>query len=233
LGHYFLSSGITSLGQTAGQLPVYTADVEVFVEQQDRLVVDFIRFFHPIVFLGLLCLIVPVQALADAKSSSEIPGKGLEVNPLLSFRQQMKEAMRDCRSNPNKPDCLEMMKRLRDQYKQLRDLCRTNPEDERCGSVMHEKKSPGWALEQACLENPHSRVCVKRRERMIGRDKRKRAYCRKNPDAKRCMSSVGAKRGTSSFREWCQIHADSRQCKAFAERLNKDKPKEEEQANVF
>lgn len=185
--------------------------------------------FSRVVPALIFCLFTPAWLLAEGKPIAA----GLEVNPLLSFRQQMKESMRDCRANPNAADCQTMMKRLREQYQQLRELCHANPTDERCGAVMTEKKSPGWALEQACLENPHAPTCVRRRERIIARDKRKRAFCRKNPDAKRCMSSVGAKKGTSSFREWCQIHPNSRQCKAWTEKLNKNKPKEEEQANVF
>ncbi len=85
----------------------------------------------------------PAFAEAGKLSSG---GGGIEVNPLISFRQQMREVMRDCQNAPNHPNCLELKKRLETQYEQLRHLCRENPTDERCGSIMKEKKSAAYSM---------------------------------------------------------------------------------------
>ena len=145
----------------------------------------------------------------------------------------MKEIMRDCRANPNHPNCLEMSKRLRQEYLDLRKICHDDPKDERCGSIMREKKAAGWVLEQQCLENPHETKCVKRRERTLLREKMKRAFCRKNPDAARCLSGTVAKKGANSLKQWCQTNPERQVCKVYAERTNQNKPKEETQTNTF
>lgn len=156
----------------------------------------------------------------------------INVNPLITYKQQLKELNRDCASNPHHPNCVEMRKRLKNQIDGLRDICRNDPSDERCGAILKEKRNPGWHAEQKCIKNPHSKMCVRRRMRKKWRDKRRRIFCKKNPEAKRCFAH-SRRRPKWNVVTYCKSHPEKMVCKKLDERRRASKPKKEEPENTF
>lgn len=153
-------------------------------------------------------------------------------NPLLSYREQLKNLRRDCQDRKYDKDCENIEKKLGDEMEKLKEVCRSNPNDERCGAVMKERREVN-AFEMFCQENPHAKKCVVRRIRSTKREKMKRFFCTKNPEATRCQNKVKdkSKRGFAFF---CKSHPDDRRCKVYLERKAMNNPvKKDPETNSF
>lgn len=172
----------------------------------------------------LLGLLLPCVSIAQE----------MALNPLQTYREQMKTLNRECAGDPNNKACKEMKNRLRDDMVKLRSICKRDPDDERCGAILKEKKSRGWRLNQFCQQNPHSKKCVRMRERDKRRTKLKRKFCSKNPDEKRCFSRRHRKaKGHGTLHEYCKQYPKKPKCIALAEKMNKGKPKPRVESNAF
>ena len=139
-------------------------------------------------------------------------------NPLVSYKEQLKNLRRDCRDRPFDQECERLEKKLKDEMVELQGICKKNPENERCGAVMKVERVNPWVA--FCLKNPYAKKCVGKRLRHRRREKLKAKYCAKNPDAKRCQTrQVISKR---DLKRHCKQNPHSKKC-VYLERRNTHK----------
>lgn len=150
-------------------------------------------------------------------------------NPLLSYKEQLKNLRRDCRDRPYDQECERLEKKLKDEMVSLQEVCRKNPAHERCGAVMKQEKVNPWIAH--CLQNPYAKKCVRKRLRSRRREKLKTKFCALNPEAKRCDTKQIVKK--RDIKKYCKQNPHNKKCKYLNRRKDYEKPKKEVVNNTF
>lgn len=154
-----------------------------------------------------------------------------DINPIMSFSEQAKRLNAECRGRDSDPLCQKKRVQMHKVLQELRALCVETPDDDRCGAIR--RKRPVSKLKQFCFENPFEYKCVRRRELAKIREKHKRKYCAKNPDAVRCHSRATKRSAYMTFSEYCKAYPKKRRCIDRKKRENRNKPKKDPEANSF
>ena len=150
-------------------------------------------------------------------------------NPLLSYKEQLKNLRRDCRDRPFNQECERLEKKLKEEMVTLQGICRKNPGHEKCGAVAKVERVNPWVA--FCLKNPYAKKCVGKRLRHRRREKLKAKYCAKNPDAKRCQTKqVISKR---DLKKHCKQNPNSKKCVYLERRKEFKKPVKQVVKNTF
>jgi len=147
----------------------------------------------------------------------------IDVNPLLTFAEQLEEINEECANRGIDRECEERRAEIKENMKKLRQICRKKPDDSRCGALSSGHKDVVSTIETFCREHPHEERCVRRHEITKRAAKRKAKYCAKNPDSKRCLVRVEKPKGAAALAEYCQVFPERRRCVRWKEALEKSK----------
>jgi hypothetical protein len=140
----------------------------------------------------------------------------IRVNPLLSYKEQIRDLTKECRIAGNPPECQERIEALQNEEDRLRKYCEKRPNDFRCDSLKKAKKEYVDPVEELCSKNPYHDKCVRRRENRI-RDMRYMAtFCRKNPDSARCRPKPPPQPKESYIERYCKNRGHEKRCKRYA-----------------
>ena len=174
----------------------------------------------------LSCHLLSSASLVNAQEV-----RASDINPIMSFSEQAKRINLECRGQENNPDCQKKRAQLHRVLQDLRAICIETPDDDRCGAIR--RKRPVSKLKQFCFENPFEYKCVRRREMAKIREKRKRKYCAKHPEAAKCKSRSTKGRAYMTFSEYCKANPKKRRCLERARADKRKRPDKEPESNAF
>jgi hypothetical protein len=165
-----------------------------------------------ILLTGLL--VFPQAAYSDSLN--------IRVNPLLSYKEQIKEIQKECRAAGNPPACQERIEALQNEEDRLRKHCERRPNDFRCDALKKQKKEWVDPVEELCSKNPYHDKCVRRRENRIRDMRYLGQFCKKQPDAPRCRPKAPPQPKEPYIERYCKNRAHEKRCQRHAEQKKRE-----------
>jgi hypothetical protein len=157
--------------------------------------------------LGILCIFPPcVQS----------EGLNIRVNPLLSYKEQIKEIQKECRAAGNPPECEERIQGLQKEEDRLRKHCEKRPNDFRCDALKKKKKEYVDPVEELCSNDPYHDKCVRRREDRMRNMRYMTKFCRTKPDHQRCQPKAAPQPKEPYMDRYCKKREHEKRCQRYA-----------------
>ncbi|MFN8391470.1 MAG: hypothetical protein U0136_14375 [Bdellovibrionota bacterium] len=184
---------------------------------------------HVSVFLSLVVLgLLPQRAFAGGHDKDHI-----DINPLITFSEQLQELNTECANRPLDRDCEERKEQIKGDIRKLREICRKDWHDERCQALSPPHENFESTAENYCRSHAQEPRCVRRREYAKRRTKYNAVFCSKNPDAKRCQGEVTRTSGAVDIAEYCKVFPEKKRCVRYFKAKNENKPRSEPEINTF
>jgi hypothetical protein len=146
----------------------------------------------------------------------ESEGLNIQVNPLLSYKEQIKEIQKECRAAGNPPQCEERIQGLQKEEDRLRKHCEKRPNDFRCDSLKKSKKEYIDPVEELCSNDPYHDKCVRRREDRMRNMRYMAQFCRKQPDHQRCQPKAPPQPKEPYMDRYCKKREHEKRCQRYA-----------------
>lgn len=159
----------------------------------------------------------------------------IRVNPLLSYKDQIKELSNECKNAGNPPGCQERIEALQKEEDTLRTHCEKNPYDFRCDALKRKKKEYVNRMEELCMHNPYDNKCIKKREDKMRALRQNNAFCKKSPESSRCRPKPAPTPIAPYMDRYCANRTKDKRCiKYLEEKKNRLNPYHKtEKENVF
>jgi len=141
----------------------------------------------------------------------------IRVNPLLSYKDQIKELGKECKNAGNPPGCQERIEALQKEEDTLRTHCEKNPHDFRCDALRRKKREFVDRMEERCANNPYDDKCIRKREDKRRALRQNAEFCKKRPDSSRCRPKPPPTPRIPYMDKYCQNRAQDKRCVKYAE----------------
>lgn len=165
-------------------------------------------FFLHIAILAIT-IVIPKIAVSEPLN--------IRVNPLLSYKEQIKEIQKECRSAGNPPQCQERIEALQKEEDKLRSHCEKRPHDFRCDALKRNKKDHVDPVEELCSKNPYHDKCVRRRDSRLRNMRHMAQFCRKQPESARCKPKAPPQPKEPYIEKYCKNRTHEKRCQRYSE----------------
>ena len=151
----------------------------------------------------------------------------IDINPLITFAEQLQEVNTECANRPLDRSCEERKDELKASMRKLREICRRDNQDPRCDSLSPRHQSMESNLEQFCRGHSQDPTCLRRKDQKKRRTKYNALFCSKNPDAKRCQLGADKSKQEVDIDEYCKVFPEKKKCVRYAKEKAARKPPSE------